>query len=348
MKLDPITIAEMNELQLARNSHRFGEKYIANNYKESALFNDLGNAHFGQGNFDQAIKAYYSGLEIELMNLEPTHPNIIITLSNISETYRQRGDFELALETYKEVFRLQRKRFGIFHPEPAKTLHVIGLIHEQMGNLPFALKCIKKVILWQRNFKSDEGIQNLSISLTHAGCVYYRMKDIPTAMKFLREALQLKSKCSNTQDMAFILYNIGLCYQTEGSYKQAIQFYTKSLELEIKTLGQDHKDSSATMFKLGEVYSAIGMFDEALFFFRNSLRIGRKLSKNQMDPVTESRILLETGYVHFYQGHTAHLRHILNELALMDRRVGISPSNMKLYRFLQTCKESCGSLAPAA
>eukprot|EP00546_Thalassionema_frauenfeldii_P010252 CAMPEP_0178926010 /NCGR_PEP_ID=MMETSP0786-20121207/18262_1 /TAXON_ID=186022 /ORGANISM="Thalassionema frauenfeldii, Strain CCMP 1798" /LENGTH=288 /DNA_ID=CAMNT_0020601019 /DNA_START=430 /DNA_END=1293 /DNA_ORIENTATION=- len=272
--------------------------------KDALLFNNLGNAHFCKGNFEEALNAYYLGLEIERVKLEPTHPNIIVTLSNISETYRQRGDMEVAVQTYMEVLLLQLERFGVFHPETAKTLHVIGLIYDQMGNLQYALGCLKYVIALQRDFKCGES-QNLSASLTHAGCIFYRLNRINTAMEYLYEALQLEIKREDTQELPFILYNLGLCYQAEGSYNSAIKCYTKSLELEIKTLGKDHKDSSATNFKLGEVFSVIGRFEKALSYFQNALRIGRKQVNEKMDSNTEIRILIEIGYIYCYQGNVS-------------------------------------------
>mmetsp|Transcript_5422 Transcript_5422/g.7845 ORF Transcript_5422/g.7845 Transcript_5422/m.7845 type:complete len:333 (-) Transcript_5422:77-1075(-) len=325
------------------------EKYTPTNNNDATMFNNLGNNHFDQGNFDEAIDAYYHGLEIERRKLEPTHQNIIVTLSNISETYRQLGDFELAIETYIQVLVLQREKFGVLHPETAKTLHVIGLIHDQMGNLPYALECIECVISLQRNFNCKPEQRNLSTSLTHAGCIFFRMNMIYAALKYLHEALLIERNRGDIEDMAFILYNMGLCYQAKGSLKSAIRCYTESLELEIRTIGKDHKDISATMFKLGEVYSAVGQFDEALLFFQNALGVGRKQEKNKkMDSVTESRILIEIGYIHCYQGDVSSVRGILGELAVMEKEIGLSQVNMMLYRFLQTSSLSCWYLASAA
>jgi len=312
------------------------------------MFNTLGNAHFDREDFDEAINAYHHGLEIERMRLEPTHPNIIVTLSNIAETYRQSGNFELAIQTYQEVLCLQQQRHGSCHPDIAKTLHVIGLIYDQMGDLAYALECIKYALEQQQHMKNDFDRRNLSATLTHAGCIFYRMNMVSTAMEYFDEALSIQRKKHDRQEVAFTLYNIGLCHQARGSHTKAIECYTEALEHEEKIFGKDHKDTSATMFKLGEAYSAIGRFDKALSSFQNALMIERETYCKERDFVTETRILIEIGFVHYFQGNTEAIRDIVNSVSIIDQRVGLNQNNTVLYNFLQTFGMSCRVAAAAA
>mmetsp|Transcript_26191 Transcript_26191/g.39659 ORF Transcript_26191/g.39659 Transcript_26191/m.39659 type:complete len:330 (+) Transcript_26191:178-1167(+) len=322
--------------------------FISLNAKDAIMFNTLGNAHFDRENFDEAIDAYHHGLEIERTRLEPTHPNIIITLSNIAETYRQSGNFDLAIQAYQEVLYLQQQRFGSCHPDIAKTLHVIGLIYDQMGDLSYALECIKYALEQQQHMKSDLERRNLSAILTHAGCIFYRMNMLSTAMEYFDEALSIQRKKNDKKEIAFTLYNMGLCHQAEENYKVAIDCYSEALEHEEKILGKGHRDTSATLFKLGEVYSTLRMYDKALYSFQIALKIERQSVDKDEDFVNEARILIEIGYVHYFKGNNAAIQDTLNEISTMDRRGGLSQKNMILFKFLQTFGMTCQPAAPAA
>lgn len=317
-------------------------------HQNARLFNKLGNSYFEQENFDQAIDAYQNGLKIERVRLEPTHPNILITLSNISETYKQRGDFNLAIQTYQEVLGLQQKRYGFIHPNIAKTLHAIGLIYDQIGNLSDALECITGALAIQRKFQSDDDRYGMSTTLTHAGCVFYRMNMISIAMQHFDEAFLLQLEKNDCRETAFILYNMGMCYQVQGYYEEAIECYTDTLKIEEKVLAKDHKDTSATLFKLGEVYSSLGNLDKALSYYQDALRILRTNNNEDEDTNTEARILIEIGYLHYFRGDVGPLSETLSEISRISHKTYLSPTSKSLYRCLQIFGMSCRSAAPAA
>mmetsp|Transcript_65852 Transcript_65852/g.73475 ORF Transcript_65852/g.73475 Transcript_65852/m.73475 type:complete len:110 (-) Transcript_65852:3546-3875(-) len=67
------------------------------------LYNRIGNFHFELKNFDEALKAYKKGLRIERKVLGKSHPNIIVTLSNIGEILRQKGMHSKAIRLYTDV-----------------------------------------------------------------------------------------------------------------------------------------------------------------------------------------------------------------------------------------------------
>lgn len=312
------------------------------------MFNALGNAHFDRGNFNEAITAYYRGLEIEQKKFEPAHPNIIVTLFNISQTYRHLGDFDLAIQVCKEVFRLQQQRFGLSHPDVSKTLHLIALLYDTMGNLSQALECNNYSLSLQQHFKNNRDNHSLSLTLTHAGCLLYRMNEISTAKKHFDEALSIQRQTDNDDEVAFTVYNIGLCHQARGCYRKAIKCYKEALELEEKVHGRDHRETIPTIFSLGQVYAALGQYEKAIHSFQHALRIEREKRDGQEEgPCTRANILIEIGYVHYFQGNVDQVTKILSEISGIDKTFDFTRKSM-LCKYLQMCHASCRSLAPAA
>lgn len=319
-----------------------------NSNKDAIMFNTLGNAYFDQENFSEAIEAYYHGLEIERAKFEPSHPNIIVTLINISESYRRRGDFELAIEVYFEVFRLQQQRFGRSHPDVSRTLHAIALIYDEMGDLPRALECNTYSLRLQNLCEDGRDLQNLSVTLTHAGCIFYRMNDISSSKNSFGEALELQRKMNSHAEVAFTLYNIGLCHQSTGCYRKAIECYIEALQLEEKVHGRDHRETIPTRFNLGQAYTSLGQYDKALSYFQNALRINRESCTGKEEgPCTEASIMIEMGYVHYFQGNVEKLFKILSEISGISEKNGFNRDSMQL-QYLKMFSRSCQSLAPAA
>lgn len=355
------------------------------------MYNIIGNAHFDQNNYHEAIDAYHRGLEIELGTYEPTHPNVVVTLCNMGEAYRESGNYHLALQLYDQVLSIQEKAYGteagatmgVCHRDICTTIQSIAIIYDQMGQLELALSYIEYTLAMQRQFHSsfelllkkncntaaDANLRNFSVTVTHAGCILVRMGKISTAMSYFKEALSIQQQAQNcmNDETAFTLYNIAHCHQMNGSYSEAIHYYTETLKLEEElssssSMGKyHHQDSSATRFKLGEVYSAIGDLDNALIHFQGALQVERSntifSSSSSRDDdgcssssFNESKILIEIGYIHYFQGNHGQLLDTLRQISELDTYCpdGLDKSIKVMYESLQKMMDSSRMAAAAA
>jgi len=336
------------------NSQRF-QKALNSYNNDATIYNVLGNAHFNERNFDEAIDAYQRGLEIELQNLGSTHPNVIVTLSNLSETYKERGDYELALKSYYELLRLQNLNFGTMcHPDIAATMQSIAWVYDVTGQLSAALYCIKYSLALQQQFNETSkynhiDFRKLSMTLSHAGCLLFRVNRVSTAMKYFDEALLIQRRNNYIGEGSFTIYNIALCHQSNGYYDKAIKCYTEALRLEEISNGKNHKDSSATLYKLGQVYFAVGDLDKALFHFHGALEVERENFSYANDLNNVARILIEIGYVHYFQGCHGLFHDVLREICELEEIAGgFIPGIRTMYQSLQCLGDSCQTAAAAA
>jgi tetratricopeptide (TPR) repeat protein len=59
-----------------------GKSALGNFHPEVAsTLNKLGNLYYEQGDFENALKVYKEGLEVERAVLDVFHPNVVVTLT---------------------------------------------------------------------------------------------------------------------------------------------------------------------------------------------------------------------------------------------------------------------------
>ena len=71
--------------------------------------------------------------------------------------------------------------------------------------------------------------------------------------------------------------NIGIVYNMQGKYVQALQYYQKSLDIKIRVFGSDHPDVAASKYNIaslketqGDLEGARRLFLECQGFWRRS------------------------------------------------------------------------------
>jgi tetratricopeptide (TPR) repeat protein len=78
-------------------------------------------------------------------------------------------------------------------------------------------------------------------------------------MQFFTESLRIRHiRLGQHRDVSSTLYNIGLCHQLQGNYKEALSAFSETLRVEKLVLKCNfHRDVSLTLLAR-EVYSARG------------------------------------------------------------------------------------------
>jgi tetratricopeptide (TPR) repeat protein len=67
-------------------------------------------------------------------------------------------------------------------------------------------------------------------------------------------------------------FGIGNVYDSQGQYEQALQYYQKGFEINIKVSGQDHPDVAKSYLGIGNVYASQGQYEQALEYYQNGSR----------------------------------------------------------------------------
>jgi len=73
--------------------------------------------------------------------------------------------------------------------------------------------------------------------------------------------------------MAILYNNIGLIYQGQEKYAEALEFYKKSLSINQKHLPSDHADIAGSHHSIAIVYDYLDQYTRAMEHHNQSLEI---------------------------------------------------------------------------
>merc|ERR1711965_254410 len=82
---------------------------------------------------------------------------------------------------------------------------------------------------------------------------------------------------------------MGEVYRSQGKYDEALEYYNKDLEINLKKLGNDHPDVARTYNNMALVYDSQGKYDEALEHYNKSLEIRLKKLGNDHPDVADTK-----------------------------------------------------------
>ena len=166
----------------------------------SFLYNILGAAQAGLGQFDAAIDSYNQALKIEPGDAK-THFNLGIALS-------EKGDLAAAIDSYKKAVSIE--------PHYAVAYNNMGNALKDEGDLVQAIACYRQAINVAPDFV--EVYSNLGNALRDNG-------DLELAINHYRQALQIKP------DYAEAYNNMGTALKDRGDLEQARNSYSQALRI---------------------------------------------------------------------------------------------------------------------
>ncbi|CAF1185217.1 unnamed protein product [Rotaria sp. Silwood1] len=123
------------------------------------------------------------------------------------------------------------------------------------------------------------------------GTGWYRMGKLMLKMGDFNQAEELYNGLlkndSSDSDRAYIYHQLGCLKRDQGKYKEAASFDEKTLEIERKTLQEDHPSLAPTYTNIGLTYADMGDYSKALEFYDKALKIHEKaVPPNHLDSAT--------------------------------------------------------------
>ena len=99
----------------------------------------------------------------------------------------------------------------------------------------------------------------------------------PEALELLEELLPTYQMLGNgddeNEDVAGTYNNMGRVYDKQGQYENALEQYSKSLQIELAKLGPNHPDVATTYNDMAVVYESQGQYEKALELYSKDLEI---------------------------------------------------------------------------
>ena len=226
----------------------------------------IGGGYDDKYKYDTALYYYLDALKLAESVQEKK--SLFLCLNRLALFYEHKNNFQLALEFALRAQKIAEEEnslqslFDIYN-------YVGGVIYFNHGNfdtsLIYGFRLMKIAVKMNDRKKMADGQMYL-------GDAYRALEKFDSALAMYLKALEL-SKATNYKDNFFNLYNdIGLLYDEQGQYRNAIAWFLKS----IAQAAKDSFDAPNVSNNLVNAYFHIKRYDSALLFAKKLLQYSEK------------------------------------------------------------------------
>lgn len=171
-------------------------------------------------------------------------------------------NFHNSLEVYKQI----NDSIGI-----SNSYKNLGTVYNVLNEIPIAITNFKKSIDISVKINDKKG---LAYALRGIGSVYsIALNNKTEAIKYYLRALRLLEEINDIMGVAKSLSDIADIYSKQKSYKNAFEYYKKSLALNIN----DQRYTSLLYHRIGRTYYDLKDYDNALKYFQLAENIATKI-----------------------------------------------------------------------
>lgn len=130
-----------------------------------------------------------------------------------------------------------------------------------------AIKILRNII---ENASEDDYKDVKAKALKTMGILHYYQQNFRQSQEYNEQAVALYKELDDQDGVAAVLNNIGLIYERQGDYSQALKKYNESAKL-FGQLKDGRKKQTIALSNIGNVYYTLGRFDKALEFLSQAL-----------------------------------------------------------------------------
>ncbi len=222
-----------------------------------AALNNLGNALYDAGRWDEAIAFFKKAIELD--------PKYAMAHANLGTALRNKGQLDEAIACYKKAIELDPK-FAMAH-------YNLGIALKDKGQLDEAIACYKKAI--ELDPKLAKAHFNLGVALKEKG-------QLDEAIACYKKAIELDPKVASSAHN-----NLGNALREEGQVDEAIACCKKAIELDPK-FARAHNNLGYGLAEKGQLDEAVACYKKAIElepkFAMSHVNLGTALSKKgQLD-----------------------------------------------------------------
>jgi tetratricopeptide (TPR) repeat protein len=212
-------------------------------------------------------------------------------LGNVDETKR---DFEAARYQFFKSLRVFHLFLAYYHPLLSSSYNNIGSMFLQDNHHECAIKFHEMALECQLK-ASSPNMDAVATYSANIGAVYIDQKNYTEAMKHLKRAVMILEKMpvkDNSKRLISVFQKISSCFWRTNEPKEALEYYKKTLDLQLKLPNPLPHPLSVTYYNLSTAYTRIGDYDEAVACAEKSVEYLRMISENHPE-LKENQAQLE-------------------------------------------------------
>lgn len=175
--------------------------------------------------------------------------------------------------------------------QEAQALWIMGKANFKISNLENALKYYNRALGQFEKFNMYEEQAKVLIGLSE---IYDYEKYPEMALIFLEKAYSIAVRLRDSKLQTTVLMNLGLIHTKKGNYKNAINQYTKVLQLiGDQNLTNEQRTIKTTCYtKIGLSYKNLGEFQQSLEAYKNASKLAKLNSDSSEFEKTQREIAL--------------------------------------------------------
>ncbi|WP_299259532.1 CHAT domain-containing protein [uncultured Aquimarina sp.] len=244
-------------------------------YEKANAYENIGKVYSKKSDFDNALLEYKKALNIKLKKAKEKNLGVAKSYHEIGHVYREKGEYRKALEYYEKALKGNIKFYGNSNNETAPIYDNIGDVYNKLGKYDIAIENFKKAL--------QTGSNDLKIAdyYTNLGYAFLNKLEKEKALECFEKSLTINELNQDKIGMALSNRGIGMVNLKKRLSIKALEYYNKSLEIEINFFGKNNYLLAPSYRNIGIVYYNLEMYKEAEYYFKKSSSILRsKFGKN--------------------------------------------------------------------
>jgi|GEM_PF-337553 len=267
---------------------------------EAAIRHALGRIRMRFGDYDGALRHLAKAQSIRVDALGWQHPETIESTCELIDIMIAAGKNEEARELLDEVRALPATGSTKSAGDTATVWLLDGKLHGARKDHVSARRSFERALTLLRADPEADAAQ-MGGTLYQLARLHRELREYGKADDYLAEAIEINRQAGvDDQLLATYLNDRALMFQSQGRVSEAEALYRESIEVHIRSVGQDHIEVAKVRFNLGTLLEDRGEFTEAETLYRDSLNtIVNVLGERHTGVITVRKRL---AYLLFRQG----------------------------------------------
>ena len=233
-------------------------------------------AQLALANYAEAEAGFKQALAIFESSPEASADDKANAYNNLAEVYRNLDRHEESLSLYEQALHTAQAGYGPDSQEAAFATGALALAYHAQGALDRAEPLYRRALA----IREKQGVQDADFAslLGNLADLMWRQGNMTEAEAFARRALAVDEQAfgPNHPDVASDLNTLGVIYDGEKRYPDALTAYRRALEIRKASLGPEHPSTATTLSNIAGTYEALGRYDEAEAHYVEAIRILEK------------------------------------------------------------------------
>jgi tetratricopeptide (TPR) repeat protein len=207
------------------------------------------------GNLATAEDHLLGSLVILEDRLNPDHPDVAITATNLGNVYFEMERFRESEKYHQLALKIRQNAFGESNPLVAQSTYNLAVLYEHEKNYSKAESFYNKaVMLWSKSVGPTHPY--VGNALNNLANIYTAQKQFQKAANVLQRTVAYKKSVFGAQhaEVAQSLIGLGTAYLEQGKYDHAGSAYAEALDIAQHVLPSSDPQLALLMYTLANIY----------------------------------------------------------------------------------------------